>query len=87
MVDLRLEHRSCLKAAAGIVEMDDRLAARSVRAQRGDVEERFRGYFTSEPPGAYLRLGFAAVAEPAELAEATRRLRALLTSKSRRRCR
>jgi len=36
-----------------------------------------RGYFAAEPPGTYLRLGFAAVADLTELAEGTRRLGAL----------
>ncbi len=36
-----------------------------------------RGYFAAEPPGTYVRLGFAATADLAELAEGTRRLRAL----------
>ncbi|MFD0278000.1 PLP-dependent aminotransferase family protein [Kitasatospora sp. NPDC127111] len=33
-----------------------------------------RRYFPAEPPGAYLRLGFAAAAEPGDLPEAARRL-------------
>ncbi|MCX5212005.1 hypothetical protein OG689_22440 [Kitasatospora sp. NBC_00240] len=31
-------------------------------------------YFPAEAPGSYLRLGFAAAATPAELAEGARRL-------------
>ncbi|HCT79324.1 MAG TPA: GntR family transcriptional regulator [Micromonosporaceae bacterium] len=33
-----------------------------------------RGYFAAEPPGAYLRLGFAAAADLTELSEGARRL-------------
>jgi DNA-binding transcriptional MocR family regulator len=33
-----------------------------------------RGYFAAEPPGSVVRLGFAAAAEVAELAEGARRL-------------
>lgn len=33
-----------------------------------------KGFFTAEPPGAYLRIGYAAAADAAELAEGARRL-------------
>ncbi len=54
-----------LQTAAAIV---DAARSRDVAISHGG------GYFATEPPGAYLRLGFAAAADVAQLAEGARRL-------------
>lgn len=48
-------------------------AANAAQA-RGVAVSSGRGYFAAEPPGEYLRLGFAAAADLSELAEGARRL-------------
>jgi len=61
------------------------VAATAAAIAQGVAISAGRGYFAAEPPGAYVRLGFANTADLAELAKATRRLGARPTAGSARR--